>query len=499
MLIKIRRGQDVVGVLELIAGEILAHTGMFQNGDYINNQPKMQNGIARTNCIDCLDRTNAAQFVIGKRALGHQLQALGVIDDYHLQYDSDVVNTFTHMFHAHGDTIAIQYGGSHLAHTLSTYRKLNEWKNHSRDMVESFKRYYHNSFLDSQRQEAYNLFLGNYIYAQGQPMLWDLPNDYYLHHMDPRIWADRDVRNYINWFTPKYLEERKMPQYDPPKVILDHPRVELVDRYWLEYYRPLTITSLLKLFSWKLATRPRYLPETTQAELARNPSPFVPRRATHLEPPDSPGKKSRKGQHVTIVDPQSDDMRSIRSFNLNDKFNNHIESGMANGDFRAQIKPKLPFDRNQWTMKQFLDNSLSPVVTEEDEDEYESYLNHPLHLPLVTSTEPSDIDIGRYANIAAYLSRAESAAAGESGTTEYSTAPLNAVHTRATLADDAELDVLEENLADFTEFLAIADNENPLTVNEEDGGGKRYKAYRQWLRGKSFFKQYKLDPEYKAS
>ncbi|KAF2667097.1 hypothetical protein BT63DRAFT_458061 [Microthyrium microscopicum] len=489
------RGQDVVGVLELIAQDIMEETGMFQNGDCVNSIPKMQNGIARTNCIDCLDRTNAAQFVIGKRALGHQLQALGVIDGPHLEYDSDVVNTFTHMYHAHGDTIAIQYGGSHLAHTLSTYRKLNEWKNHSRDMVESFKRYYHNSFLDSQRQEAYNLFLGNYIYAQGQPMLWDLPSDYYLHHADPREWITRTARHYVNWYTPENLRERKLPVPMLPAPMPVRVPVEAVDNYWLEYYRPLAISSLVKLFSWKLSSRPRYLPETTAAELARNPSPFIPRRHANLEPPDSPGKKPRKGQHVTILDPQSDDMRSIRSFNPNENANAFSGLLDTNSVSSKNARSSLPADKNQWTLKQFWDNSLSPTVTQEDE--YIAYVNHPLTLPLVTSTEPSDMEIGAHSDFAAYISRAESAAAGVAG--NEADWVLNAVHTRATLADDAELDVFEENLADFAEFLAIAENENPLTVSDEDGGRKRYKAYRQWLKGKSFFKQSKLDPEYKST
>lgn len=92
-----RRGQDVIGTLELIAERILEKTDFFHNGDSEYDSPRVQNGVARTNCIDCLDRTNAAQFVIGKCALGRQLQALGVIAGNTVEYDSDCVNIFTHM------------------------------------------------------------------------------------------------------------------------------------------------------------------------------------------------------------------------------------------------------------------------------------------------------------------------------------------------------------------------------------------------------------------
>lgn len=64
----------------------------------------LQNGICRTNCVDCLDRTNAAQFVFGKRAFGHQLYALGVVDNPNLAFDSDAVNMLTEMYHDHGDS-----------------------------------------------------------------------------------------------------------------------------------------------------------------------------------------------------------------------------------------------------------------------------------------------------------------------------------------------------------------------------------------------------------
>jgi hypothetical protein len=72
-------------------------TGFFRNGESQLDTLKLQDGVARTNCIDCLDRTNAAQFVIGKRALGHQLHALGVLSDTFIDYDTDAVNLFTHM------------------------------------------------------------------------------------------------------------------------------------------------------------------------------------------------------------------------------------------------------------------------------------------------------------------------------------------------------------------------------------------------------------------
>ena len=65
----------------------------------------LQNGVCRTNCVDCVDRTNAAQFVFGKRALGHQLYALGVVDSPNLAFDSDAVNMLTEMYHDHGDSM----------------------------------------------------------------------------------------------------------------------------------------------------------------------------------------------------------------------------------------------------------------------------------------------------------------------------------------------------------------------------------------------------------
>ncbi|KAL2120833.1 hypothetical protein VTJ04DRAFT_4860 [Mycothermus thermophilus] len=288
------RDQDVIGTLEAIAEEVVRTTGFFHNGDGHTTPIRVQNGVARTNCIDCLDRTNAAQFVIGKRALGHQLHALGILGDTSIEYDTDAVNLFTHMYHDHGDTIAVQYGGSQLVNTMETYRKINQWTSHSRDMIESFKRYYNNSFLDGQRQEAYNLFLGNYIFSQGQPMLWDLATDYYLHHEDPRTRLEKRKRDYIHWYTPEFLKERVLPPYPIVKhrsAVNPSPK-SAYDDYWLEYYRPSTLSSFPKMFPYRMNSTIKYIPLKATQDGRYDLSPFRVRTETDGDTHDR--KKAKK-------------------------------------------------------------------------------------------------------------------------------------------------------------------------------------------------------------
>ncbi|KAK4985385.1 phosphatidylinositol-3,5-bisphosphate 5-phosphatase [Elasticomyces elasticus] len=497
------RGGDVIGSLEIIAEEIVRKTGFFHNGDVNHDSPQVQNGVARTNCIDCLDRTNAAQFVIGKRAFGHQLRALGVISDDDVEYDSDAVNIFTHMFHDHGDTIAIQYGGSHLVNTMETYRKINHWQSHSRDMVESFKRYYHNSFLDSQRQEAYNLFLGNYQWTQGQPMLWDLASDYYLHHINPRTWLGRDRRNYIHWYTPAHLEQRILPPAPMAKQGTLVEGVDGVDDYWLEYYKPLAVSSFLKVYTYRMNASTRYLPERPAHDIKYDFSPFKPRPTAHGPSPDSPEKKApRRG--VTIVDPHGERVSLRQHSSHTDVPSGPFQPGiLRDAQFETDAPPTVPTNgafrpadkslMTQWTLKQFHENSLNPSVTPEEADEYERYISHPLSLPLVVSSElPSDTD----RDFVHYI-HSGTVQAPPPPPSSSSLAPTRTTEEDGYYDDDADGGVAAgERLADFADFVAV--REDPLTVWEEDGEKKRYKAYRQWLRGKSLFKQSKVDPEYRA-
>ncbi|KUJ07026.1 uncharacterized protein LY89DRAFT_602159 [Mollisia scopiformis] len=489
------RDQDVIGTLENIAEEVVTTTSFFHNGDGRTSMPRVQNGVARTNCIDCLDRTNAAQFVIGKRALGHQLHALGIIADTSIDYDTDAVNLFTHMYHDHGDTIAVQYGGSQLVNTMETYRKINQWTSHSRDMVESFKRYYNNSFLDGQRQEAYNLFLGNYIFAQGQPMLWDLATDYYLHHADPRSWSGKGRRSYIKWYTPEFLEKRVLGKHVDPCGPTAGKPLGYFDDYWLEYYKPLALSSTMKIFSYmgKMNSTLRYIPFRSTQEGRYDLSPFKVRTELDQEVPDR--KKPKK--EVTIVDPSEegadDDGLSIKSgVTVNTKRISiqrwlqpiHEKNDTHHGIMKESQQPEpeppkqklTPLDKSkaaQWTFTQVVHESLNPSVSAQETDDYARYISHPQTLPLVVSTEvPAEID-------AEYLDYVNG-----------SWRDIGIVSEEALNGGKGMGPGMEE-LDEYREFLRVA--ENPLTVVEEDFTKKRFKTYRKWLLGKSLFKQQPID------
>ncbi|KAL7785238.1 Sac1 domain protein [Trichoderma ceciliae] len=493
------RGGDVIGNLETIAESVLKTTGFFQNGDGLASRMTAQNGIARTNCIDCLDRTNAAQFVIGKRALGHQLHALGILENTSVEYDTDAVNLFTHMWHDHGDTIAVQYGGSQLVNTMETYRKINQWTSHSRDMIESFKRYYNNSFLDSQRQEAYNLFLGNYIFAQGQPMLWDLPTDYYLHHASPREWADSGRPNYINWFTSAHLEERKIPPFVAPTALGRCKNAESFDDYWLEYYRPATLSSFPKMFAYKMNSTIKYIPLKATQDGRYDLSPFRVRTDGEVDPEKRKVKKESTSpseslpstqtyrQQATLPDigDRVSTILSDRGTGRNGSRNLWLQPsqggelwGIYYGtDAISPAKASVSADAlkeksseleksktTQWTFTKAVHDALNPFVKDQEADDYERYIRHPQNLPLVVSSDtPVDIDSSEYKE---YVD----------GTW------LNQGLMVTGIDEDADV---------YSELVKVG--ENPLTVTDEDAPKKRYKAYGKWLRGKSFFKQQPLD------
>ncbi|KAJ1658606.1 phosphatidylinositol-3,5-bisphosphate 5-phosphatase [Dispira simplex] len=265
--------EDVFQVLEEIGEQAIQRTGIFHSGpeplvhslqdptasleDALVHRPpfRLQTGIIRSNCIDCLDRTNTAQNLIGRCALGHQLYALGAIPKPYVAFNTEAVALLNDMYRSMGNTVALQYGGSQLVNTIESYQKVNQWSSQSRDMIESFRRYYSNSFIDSEKQDAINLFLGNFVSRTGEPTLWELSTDYFLHNRDPRF--KRPARSYQRWWSPEALEDQTRlikqitrPLSTQPSSHTSYPTLSC----WVEYYRPKLYTSFSKLFAFNIVT-----------------------------------------------------------------------------------------------------------------------------------------------------------------------------------------------------------------------------------------------------
>ena len=144
----------------------------------------VQVGVFRTNCIDCLDRTNVGMFVYAKTASFRQLRALGI--ELSPSGYSNILNLMTQVWAEHGDTIATQYAGSGAMHRLdaSSGGGGNTGVNGTEteikvvggvgNAVVAARRYYSNVSTDFHRQQSFDLLLGIYEPHMHNDNIWVL-------------------------------------------------------------------------------------------------------------------------------------------------------------------------------------------------------------------------------------------------------------------------------------------------------------------------------------
>ena len=163
-------------------------------------------GVVRTNCIDCLDRTNVAQFCVGRTILpsssphfGFASSASGEaleVPPSHLHHSSTptalTLAQLPFPFLSSGGEwsvdevkakkwvvtqLALQYGGSQAVGTPNS--------NAARDFLQSVKRFYRNTFTDLEKQHIMDVFLGVHQPTQGGFHIWELESDLHLHNRPP--------------------------------------------------------------------------------------------------------------------------------------------------------------------------------------------------------------------------------------------------------------------------------------------------------------------------
>lgn len=268
-------------------------------------------------------------------------------------------------------------------------------------------------------------------------------------------------------------------------------QLEYFDDYWLEYYRPLAVSTFGKILSLKLNSTLRYIPSKLAQDGKYDLSPFRVRSGNEHESPEKERARKEIGTVEASNGSSTDASSSTPMANLqlpqielpywvdselrrqaSSNQNTPKDTPAAAEDFstaltKGIVKGEHPKDKStitQWTLDQFVVNSLNPCVADSEAYEYQRYINHPLNLPLVISSDPPpspNMELVNYIN----------------------SNSLDAVTGMLCTEDD---------IADYNEFLHVG--EEPLTVTDADPSKKRYKAYRQWLKGKSLFKQQRVDP-----
>ncbi|KAF8683796.1 hypothetical protein HU200_044730 [Digitaria exilis] len=127
-----------------------------------------QSGVVRSNCIDCLDRTNVTQSFLARKSLDSQLQRMGGLSSSESISISDNINDiFKKLWVEHGDELSLEYAGSYaLKGDLVRYGR-QTLPGLIKDGMSALSRYYLNNFHDGVRQDALDLISGYYTVSQG--------------------------------------------------------------------------------------------------------------------------------------------------------------------------------------------------------------------------------------------------------------------------------------------------------------------------------------------
>ncbi|CAI9110499.1 OLC1v1010544C1 [Oldenlandia corymbosa var. corymbosa] len=132
---------------------------------------EVQLGVVRTNCIDCLDRTNVTQSMLGRKMLEFQLRRLGIFDaDETISSHPNFDESFKILWADHGDDISIQYSGTPALKGDFVRYGHRTVQGILKDGWNALMRYYLNNFRDGTKQDAIDLLQGHFIVSVPRDM-----------------------------------------------------------------------------------------------------------------------------------------------------------------------------------------------------------------------------------------------------------------------------------------------------------------------------------------
>jgi hypothetical protein len=118
-----------------------------------------QYGVVRTNCLDCLDRTNVVQTLVGKEFLKSWFAQMGI--RLHGFEETNMDDAFNNLWADNGDWLSKIYAGTGALKSSYTRKGKQTVFGFLDDAAKSVNRFYVQNFQDKSRQEAIDLLLTN--------------------------------------------------------------------------------------------------------------------------------------------------------------------------------------------------------------------------------------------------------------------------------------------------------------------------------------------------
>ncbi|KAF0990608.1 hypothetical protein HZS_1808, partial [Henneguya salminicola] len=153
--------------------------------DCLKNANNRQDGVFRTNCIDCLDRTNVVQSMLAWRTLSSIFNDIGMDIETisHTIYFKQIEQAYKNLWADNADYLSIQYSGTCALKTDFTRYGVRTFKGLLNDFIYSVKRYFYSNFCDGYRQDSLDLISGSYNFnsslseaypKEGKSILWGI-------------------------------------------------------------------------------------------------------------------------------------------------------------------------------------------------------------------------------------------------------------------------------------------------------------------------------------
>ncbi|GAA5859366.1 hypothetical protein JCM5353_004677 [Sporobolomyces roseus] len=157
------RFDRVDGLIDGLDQELQKQSYYYHDSTSSSQAQSKQTSVVRTNCMDCLDRTNVVQSALAKWVLNNQLRQIGVLSvkesvDEHPQF----LNLFRNVWADNADTVSRAYSGTGALKTDYTRTGKRSKEGALQDGINSAMRYIKNNFLDGPRQDAYDLITGTW-------------------------------------------------------------------------------------------------------------------------------------------------------------------------------------------------------------------------------------------------------------------------------------------------------------------------------------------------